>query len=175
MIERYTRPEMGAVWDLEMRFQKMMEVEIAVAQVQSKEKIIPSKAASAIKRKAKFNVERIHEIEKTTRHDVIAFVSNMAENVGPEGRYIHFGMTSSDVLDTALSLQVVQAYEVLKKSLHRFEKVLRRKASEHAGTLCAGRTHGMHAEPTSFGLKLSGLLVEFLYPFSLNVLGQPEI
>lgn len=162
MIERYTRPEMGAVWDLEMRFQKMMEVEIAVAQVQSKEKIIPSKAASAIKRKAKFNVERIHEIEKTTRHDVIAFVSNMAENVGPEGRYIHFGMTSSDVLDTALSLQVVQAYEVLKKSLHRFEKVLRRKASEHAGTLCAGRTHGMHAEPTSFGLKLSGLLVEFL-------------
>ena len=105
MIERYTRPQMGEIWELENRFSKMLEVETAVAQVQAELGLIPKKAASEIRKKGRFNVKRILKIEETTRHDVIAFVSCVAENVGEYGRYVHYGMTSSDVLDTALSLQ----------------------------------------------------------------------
>ncbi len=153
---------MGDVWSLENKFQKMMEVEIAVAEAQAELKLIPKKAAVDIKKKSKFSVKRIDQIEKQTRHDVIAFVSNLAENVGPNGRYIHFGMTSSDVLDTAMSLRVKDAAEVLLKSMKLLEKSLRKQIKKHKSTLCAGRTHGMHAEPTSFGLKLAGFLVELL-------------
>lgn len=161
MIKRYTRPEMGDLWSQESRFQCLMEVEVAVAKAQSEAGIIPEKAFKDIKAKAKFDVARIEEIEKTTRHDVIAFVSNMAENVGPSGRYIHYGMTSSDVLDTALSVQVKKAAAVLKTGLVRVEKALNDKASKHAHTMCAGRTHGMHAEVTTFGFKMAGFLEEF--------------
>lgn len=160
MIERYTRPGMGEIWTVENRFQKMLDVEIAVAEVQAELKIIPREAARLIRTKSKFSVARINEIEKTTRHDVIAFVSNVAENVGPMGRYIHFGMTSSDVLDTAMSLLVRDAGAVLMSSLTRLEDVLKKRAVEFADVLCAGRTHGMHAEPTSFGMKLAGFWAE---------------
>lgn len=137
-----------------------MEVEIAVAQAQASLKIIPRAAAQAIASKSKFSVKRILEIEKDTKHDVIAFVSNLAENVGEHGRFVHFGLTSSDVLDTAFSLQVREAGKVLGQSLDFLEKSLRGQIRRHAETLCAGRTHGMFAEPTTFGLKLAGFLAE---------------
>ena len=160
MIERYTRPEMGLLWHADQRFGKMMEVEIAVAEVQAALGIIPKSAARSISQKSRFNVKRISEIEKETKHDVIAFVSNLAENVGPDGKFIHYGMTSSDVLDTAFSLQIREAGEVLKKSMEGLEKSLKSLVIKHAETLCAGRTHGMFAEPTTFGFKMAGFLAE---------------
>lgn len=160
MIDRYTRPEMGRVWTQENRFQRMLDVEIAVAETQSELGLIPKEAALKIKQKGAFDVARINEIEKTTRHDVIAFVSSVAENVGTHGRYVHFGLTSSDVLDTAMSLLVRDAGRILIDGMNRLEKVLRERAAEFADVLTAGRTHGMHAEPTSFGMKLSGYWAE---------------
>lgn len=162
MIERYTRPEMGVVWDQENKFSKMLEVEVAVAKVQASLKIIPRSAAAQIASKGKFSIKRILEIEKQTKHDVIAFVSNVAESVGEQGRFVHFGLTSSDVLDTAFSLQIRDAGEVLSKSLDFLEKALKNLIRKHADTLCAGRTHGMFAEPTTFGLKMSGFLAELV-------------
>lgn len=160
MIERYTRPEMGFVWDPESKFGFMMEVEMAVAETQASLGIIPKAAAREIRKKARFSVKRIAEIEKETKHDVIAFVSNMAENIGPSGRFVHYGMTSSDVLDTAFSLQVKEAGRILLLSMARLEKALGQKVRQFDSTLCPGRTHGMFAEPTSFGLKLAGFLEE---------------
>ncbi len=151
---------MGEVWKNENRFQKMLDVEIAVAETQSDLGIIPREAAAKIKAKASFDVDRINEIEKTTRHDVIAFVSNVAENIGPLGRYLHFALTSSDVLDTAMSLLVRDAGKILIDDLTRLEKALRKRSIEFADVLTAGRTHGMHAEPTSFGMKLAGFWSE---------------
>ena len=160
MIERYSRIEMAQLWDLEHKFGKMMEVELAVAQVQSELKIIPVKAFKIIQKKAKFNVKRISEIEAVTKHDVIAFVTNMAENVGPEGKYIHYGLTSSDVLDTAFSLQIQEAGKVLLESFKKLKMALQKLVIDHEDTLCAGRTHGMFAEPTTFGMKMLGYLAE---------------
>lgn len=161
MIARYTRPEMEAVFKPERRFDWMLKVETAVAEVQAEAGLIPKEAAKAIREKGRFDVARIEEIEKTTKHDVIAFVSNVAENVGPEGRWIHFGLTSSDVLDTALSLQMMEAISVLRKSVGELITALRDRARDEAATLAAGRTHGMHAEPTTFGMKLAGFWAEF--------------
>lgn len=161
MITRYTRPEMGELWTPEARFQCLLDVELAVASAQAKLKIIPEKAFKDLKAKAKFQVKRIEEIEKTTKHDIIAFVSNVAENVGPSGRYMHYGMTSSDVLDTALSVQVAKAAKVLFTRFDRVEAALEKVVKQHAHTLSAGRTHGMHAEATSFGYKMAGHLMEF--------------
>ena len=160
MIERYTRPEMGAVWTIQNRFQKMLDVEIAVAETQAELGIIPREAALKIKAKSSFSVDRINEIEKTTRHDVIAFVSNVAENIGTHGRYLHFGLTSSDVIDTAMSLLVRDGGRLLLGGLSSLEISLRRRAVEFSEVLTAGRTHGMHAEPTSFGMKLAGFWSE---------------
>ncbi|HPI41312.1 MAG TPA: adenylosuccinate lyase [Pseudobdellovibrionaceae bacterium] len=160
MISRYTTENMGQIWKTESRFQKMMEVEIAVAEVQSEMGIIPKKAAKNIRQKAKFNVEEIQILEKEVKHDVIAFVSNMAKYVGEDGKFIHFGLTSSDVLDTAFSLQVVEACDCLLESIAMLKKVFIQKIKSHKKTLCAGRTHGMHAEPTTFGYKLVGYLRE---------------
>jgi adenylosuccinate lyase len=162
MIARYSRKEMTKIWSTENKFSKMLEVEIAVAKVQAKYKIIPEKAARDISAKAKFKVSRVEEIEQTTKHDVIAFVSNLAENVGENGKYIHYGLTSSDVLDTALSLLFKDASQEIQKSIDGLKKALQSQIKKHAATLCAGRTHGMHAEVTSFGLKLSGFLAELL-------------
>lgn len=161
MIPRYTRPEMGSIWTVESRFQCLLEVELAVARSQAKLKIIPEKASKEIHSKAKFSVERIDEIEKTTKHDVIAFVTCVAENVGPSGRYIHYGMTSSDVLDTALSVQVKKAATVLLDGFTRMDLAFQKLIEKHAFTLSAGRTHGIHAEATTFGFKMAGFAMEF--------------
>ncbi len=160
MIERYTRPEMGVLWDLEHRFGKMLEVETQVALVQAELGIIPKAAAKAIKAKGRFSVKRIVEIEKTTKHDVIAFVSSVAENVGPAGKYIHYGLTSSDVLDTAFSLQVSEATQLILAGVDRLDQTLRKLVRKNEMTICPGRTHGMFAEPTSFGIKMAGHLME---------------
>jgi adenylosuccinate lyase len=151
---------MGRIWEIENRFSKMLEVEVAVAQVQAGLKIIPRRAANEIAAKSKFSVKRILELELSTKHDVIAFVSNVAENVGEMGRFVHFGLTSSDVLDTAFSLQVREASKVLLASLDSLEKSLKNLARKHSETLCAGRTHGMFAEITSFGFKMAGFSAE---------------
>ncbi len=161
MITRYTRPEMGQIWTLENRFAQMLRVEKAVALAQGEAGLIPQEAAQSIDQKGSFSVARIEELEVTTKHDVIAFVSAVAESVGSHGAYVHFGLTSSDVLDTALSLQVQQAGQLLLGSLAQLEQALLEQIQAHAQTLCAGRTHGMHAEPTSFGLKMAGHLAEF--------------
>jgi adenylosuccinate lyase len=160
VIERYTRAEMGAIWTEEAKFSALLEVELSVAKVQSEMGIIPKAAYADIKKKSKFSVKHIHEIEKTTKHDVIAFVSNVAENVGANGRFLHFGMTSSDVLDTALSLQIRRASQVLFKSVNELEKKLKEKIKSTADVLCAGRTHGIHAEPVTLGLKFAGFYEE---------------
>jgi adenylosuccinate lyase len=160
VIERYTRPEMGAIWEQENKFAKMLQVEVAVAKVQASLKIIPRVAATQIAAKGKFSIPRILEIEKQTKHDVIAFVSNVAENVGEYGRFVHFGLTSSDVLDTAFSLQVGEAGEVLFQTLDELQRAFKNLIRQHIDTLCAGRTHGMFAEPTTFGLKMAGFLAE---------------
>lgn len=156
MIERYTRPAMGSIWTQDNRFAKMLVVEIAVAEVQAGLGLIPREAAKDIAKRGRFEIERILEIEKTTKHDVIAFVSNVAENVGANGRYVHFGLTSSDVLDTALSLITRDAGVVLLESIDRLIASLAGKVRAEAEALCAGRTHGMHAEPTTFGMKMAG-------------------
>jgi adenylosuccinate lyase len=160
VIERYTLPEMGKIWSSQSRFQCLLDVEIAVAKAQAKLKIIPPKAAKAISDRGGFNIERIKEIEKVTKHDVIAFVSNVAEKVGELGRYVHYGLTSSDVLDTAVSLQISRSYECLDEKLAALEKALKDLSIKHKNTITAGRTHGMHAEPTTFGFKVSGFLME---------------
>lgn len=161
MIDRYTRAEMGQHWTQEARFSCLKDVEVAVAMAQAELGIIPKEAAQVIREKASFQLPRILEIEKETKHDIIAFVSNMAENVGSEGRYLHYGMTSSDVLDTALSVQIGRAGPVLLSSLANLLQALKYKSLEHQDTICSGRTHGMHAEPTTFGLKLAGFYAEF--------------
>jgi len=162
MIARYTRKKMGQIWSVENKFSKMLEVEIAVARAQAANKIIPQAAARDIAKKARFKVARIEELEQTLKHDVIAFVSCLAESAGPNGRYIHYGLTSSDVLDTALSLQIRDAQVELQLGFAALEKALTKQIKKHATTLCAGRTHGMHAEVTSFGVKLAGHYAEFI-------------
>lgn len=162
MIDRYTRAEMGQVWAEHRRFDFMLQVEVAVAEVQAQLKIIPKAAAVAIAEKSEFQIDRILEIEKETKHDVIAFVSAVAENVGEYGRYIHYGLTSSDVLDTAFSLQVQNAKNILDATLNKLNQSFIKIIKSHQNTMCAGRTHGMFAEPTTFGLKMAGFYSEFL-------------
>lgn len=155
MIERYTRPDMGAVWTDENRFQKWLDVEIAVCEVHADMGTIPRDAVDKIKHTAKFSVERINEIERLTRHDVIAFTTALAENIGPESRFVHYGLTSSDVVDTANALLMRDAATILLEDLDRLGRVLKRRAIEHKHTAMMGRTHGVHAEPTTFGLVLA--------------------
>jgi adenylosuccinate lyase len=155
MIPRYTRPEMGRIWSDENKFQKWVEVEIATAEVEAAAGLIPQSAARAIRRKARFDVPRILEIEKRVKHDVIAFTTNVAEHVGREGRYLHYGLTSNDVVDTAQALQIREASELLLEGLRRLGEVLRKRACEFRDTPMMGRTHGIHAEPITFGCKLA--------------------
>jgi len=152
MIERYTLPEMGAIWSQQNKFQKWLDVEIAVCEVHAEDGIIPADALEEIKSKAAFTVERISEIEKTTDHDVIAFTTNLAENIGDAARFVHYGLTSSDVVDTANALLLKESCEVLLEKIDALLEVLRRRAFEFKDTPQIGRTHGIHAEPTSFGL-----------------------
>ena len=152
MIERYTLPEMGAIWSPENKFQKWLDVEIAVCEVHAEDGIIPPDALEEIKTKAAFSVERINEIEKTTDHDVIAFTTNLAENIGEAARFVHYGLTSSDVVDTANALLLKESCDVLLPKIDALLEVLKRRAYEFKDTPQIGRTHGIHAEPTSFGL-----------------------
>jgi adenylosuccinate lyase len=155
MISRYTRPEMGAIWTEENKFQKWLDVELAVCEVHADMGVIPREAVEKIKRTARFSVDRINQIEQTTRHDVIAFTTALAENVGPESRYIHYGLTSSDVVDTANALLMVEAATLILEDLERLGRVLHRRAHEYKNTPMIGRTHGVHAEATTFGLVLA--------------------
>jgi adenylosuccinate lyase len=152
MIERYTLPEMGALWTEQSKFQKWLEVEIAVCEVHAEMGTIPRDALEQIKARAKFSVERINEIEKTTNHDVIAFTTNLAENIGEAGRFVHYGLTSSDVVDSANALLLREASDILLKKIDALLEVLQSRALEFKHTPQIGRTHGIHAEPTSFGL-----------------------
>lgn len=160
MIERYTLPEMGRIWTLENKFQKWLDVEIAACEAMAELGHIPAEAVEAIKRKARFDVGRINEIEKTTNHDVIAFLTCVAEYVGEESKYIHMGMTSSDVVDTAQCLLMKEAGELLLRRLETLRDVLREKAREYKYTPMIGRTHGIHAEPITFGMKFLLWLAE---------------
>src|SRR4051812_43109357 len=160
VIRRYTLPEMGAIWSDESRFEHMLRVELAVSRAQARRGRIPPDALAAIEARARIDVPRIEELESTTDHDVIAFVSQVAESVGPEGRYLHLGLTSSDVVDSALALQLRAAGELLLRDADRLLEALVSRARAEAGTLIMGRTHSVHAEPTTFGLKLAGWAFE---------------
>jgi adenylosuccinate lyase len=160
MIDRYTLPEMKKIWADENRFQKWLEIEIYACEAMAELGQIPKEAVAVIREKAKFEVERINEIEAVTRHDVLAFLTNVAENVGDESKYIHLGMTSSDILDTALSMQMVEAADLIIKKQQQFREAIVTRAREHKYTLMMGRTHGIHAEPITFGLKLALWVVE---------------
>ena len=160
MIRRYTLPEMGAIWTEEARFEAMLRVELAVSRAQAARGTVPADALAALEARAAVNTERIAEIEKTTDHDVIAFVSQVAETVGPEGRYLHLGLTSSDVVDTALALQLRDAGELLIRATDGLLAALIARARSEADTLMMGRTHSVHAEPITLGLKLAGWAFE---------------
>ena len=153
MIERYSRPEMARIWSQETKYDNWLRVELAVCEVYGRRGVIPGDALNRIKAKARVDPHRINEIEATTRHDVIAFLTNLEEAIGADSRFVHIGMTSSDVLDTALALQLQQACEILLAGLERFRGAVRALALAHRHTLCVGRSHGIHAEPMTFGLK----------------------
>ncbi len=155
MIPRYTRPEMGRIWTEENKFQKWLDLEVATAEVEAEAGLIPKSAGRAIRRKGKFEVERILEIERQVKHDVVAFTTNVAEHVGREGRYLHYGLTSNDVVDTAQALLVREASALLLAGLNRLGEVLKKRAFEFQHTPMIGRTHGIHAEPITFGCKLA--------------------
>lgn len=155
MIERYTRPEMGRIWTDQFKFESWLKVELLACEARCEMGEIPRADLDIIKSKAAFEINRVLEIEETTKHDVIAFLTNVAEYVGPESRHIHYGMTSSDVLDTALAYQIKCAGELLLKDLYTFKEILRKRALEHKKTICVGRSHGIHAEAYSMGLKFA--------------------
>lgn len=155
MIERYSRPEMASIWSLQNRYQKFLTVEILACEAWAELGIIPTEAAKSIAANAGFDLQRIAELEKETRHDVVAFTRCVAETLGAESRYFHYGLTSYDIVDTALSVLLGEAADLILDGLVRLEKVLTEKALEHRETAIAGRTHGMHAEPTSLGLKFA--------------------
>lgn len=154
MIDRYTYEPMGSIWSEQNKFQKWLDVEIAACEAWQKNGRIPARALANIKKKAAFSVERIDEIEKVTDHDVIAFLTCVAEHVGDDSRFIHIGMTSSDVLDTALALRMRESADVLLAEMNEILKILKRRAKEHKKTVMVGRTHGIHAEPMVFGMKM---------------------
>jgi len=161
MIPRYSRPEMVRIWEPENRFRIWFEIEAHACDAQAALGVIPKEAAKAVWDKGAFEVARIDEIERETHHDVIAFLTNLAEHVGEPARFVHQGMTSSDVLDTCLAVQLAQASDLLLAELDRLLAALRNRALEHKDTLCLGRSHGIHAEPTTFGLKLAGHFAAF--------------
>ena len=161
MIPRYSRPQMAAIWEADNRFRIWFEIEAHACDAQAELGVIPKAAAEAVRERGKFEAARIDEIEKQTKHDVIAFLTNLAEHVGPEARFVHQGMTSSDVLDTCLAAQLAQASDILLDDIDGLLAALKRRAFEFRDTPCMGRSHGIHAEPTTFGLKLAGFYAEW--------------
>ena len=160
LIPRYTRPEIGEVWTQQRKLEAWLEVELAATEAWAEEGVVPQEAAEAARANAAFTVEAVDEREKVTDHDVAAFVDVVAASVGEHGRWIHYGLTSSDVLDTALALQLQQAGEIVVAGARAYRDALIERALEHRDTLCVGRTHGVHAEPTTFGLRLAGFAFE---------------
>ncbi|MDP6485601.1 MAG: adenylosuccinate lyase [Alphaproteobacteria bacterium] len=161
MIPRYSRPEMSAIWEPENKFRIWLEIEAHACDAQAELGVIPKEAAQTVWEKGRFEVARIDEIERETKHDVIAFLTNVTEHVGEPARFLHQGMTSSDVLDTCLAVQLAQAGDILLGDLDALLAALKKRALEHKETVCMGRSHGIHAEPTTFGLKLAGFYAEF--------------
>lgn len=155
MIERYTREEMGKIWTEENKFKVWLEVETLACEAWSELGVIPKGDVKKIRKNATFDIDRIDEIERVTHHDVVAFTRAVSETLGEERKWVHYGLTSTDVVDTALSYQIKQANEILLKDLHYFTRILKNKAIEHKHTVMMGRTHGVHAEPTTFGLKIA--------------------
>ncbi|MBX9573236.1 MAG: adenylosuccinate lyase [Candidatus Obscuribacterales bacterium] len=155
MIGRYTRPEMGTLWTDDAKFQTLLDVEIAVCEAQAKLGRIPPDAVTDIKNKAKFDVKRIEEIEEEVKHDIIAFLTNVAEYVGENSRYVHLGLTSSDVIDTGLALQMLRASKLIETDLQDLHDAILEQARKHRATITVGRSHGIHAEPTTFGFKMA--------------------
>lgn len=155
MIERYSLPKMSNIWQDEFKFKSMLDIEILTLEALSRQKKIPPGTAARVKKKAKFDIKEIRKIEEKTQHDVVAFVCNVAQYIGPDARYLHLGLTSSDILDTTLGIQLKAASEILIEDLNRLLKVLAGKARDYKDMVCIGRTHGVHAEPTTFGLKLA--------------------
>ncbi len=158
MIDRYTREEMGRIWSLDNKFQTYLDVELAVCRAYHKLGQIPTEALAQIELKADFSLDRINQIEMEVRHDVIAFLTCVNENIGDASRYIHMGLTSSDVIDTALALQIKSASTIIEKDLVSLIEVIKKRAIEHKNTICIGRSHGIHAEPMTFGVKLCNWL-----------------
>ena len=161
MIPRYSRPAMKKIWDEENKFKIWFEIEAHAADGMANQGTIPKEAAKKIWELGKFEISRIAEIEKETKHDVIAFLTNLSEHIGPEARFLHQGMTSSDVLDTAFSIQMKQSTELLIEGVEKLLSSIKKRAFEHKHSICIGRSHGIHAEPTTFGLKLAGFFAEF--------------
>jgi len=161
MIERYSREEIRKIWEEKNKYKIWLDIEIAAAQAMEKYKIIPRGVSLKVRKKAKINVKRIHQIENKVHHDVIAFLTSVTEKVGKEGKFLHKGMTSSDVLDTCFNIQLVQSSKILMKNIDEILKVLKNKSLKYKKTICVGRSHGIHAEPTTFGLKLASFYEEF--------------
>ena len=161
MIPRYSRPEMAEIWAPQTRYQLWLDIECHALDAMAKLGLIPKQAAKNVRARAKFDPQRIDEIEREVKHDVLAFLTNIAESVGEDGRFVHQGLTSSDILDTGLSVQLTRAADILLKDLDELCDILQKRAEEHKHTLCVGRSHGIHAEPTSFGLKLLQAWAEF--------------
>jgi len=161
MIPRYSRPEMAALWSPETRYQIWLEIETAATEAMAELGLVPEESAKAVRERGGFDVARIDEVEREVRHDVIAFLTSLAEHVGPEARFVHQGLTSSDVLDTCLAIQLTRAADLLLADLDGLLAALRRRAFEHKMTPCIGRSHGIHAEPTTFGLKMAQAYAEF--------------
>ena len=175
MIPRYSRPEMAKLWEPESRYRIWLEIETHAADAQADLGQIPREAAQALREKGAFKVARIDEIESETHHDVLAFLTNVAEHVGEPARFLHQGLTSSDVLDVCLAVQLTRATDLLLADIDALLAVLRRRALEHKDTVCIGRTHGIHAEPTTFGLKLAQAYAEFLRARARLVAAREEI
>ena len=175
MHPRYTREQMAAVWAPENKYRIWFEIEAHACDAQAELGVIPKEAAKAVRERGKFDLARIDEIEQETKHDVIAFLTNLAEHIGPEARFVHQGMTSSDVLDTCFAVQLTEATDILLEDLDRLLEVLKRQAFEHKMTLCVGRSHGIHAEPTTFGLKLAGHYAEFARNRQRLTLARKEV
>ena len=175
MHPRYTREQMAAVWAPENKYRIWFEIEAHACDAQAELGVIPKEAAKAVRERGKFDLARIDEIEQETQHDVIAFLTNLAEHIGPEARFVHQGMTSSDVLDTCFAVQLTEATDILLEDLDRLLEVLKRQAFAHKMTLCVGRSHGIHAEPTTFGLKLAGHYAEFARNRARLVAARKEV
>ena len=161
MIERYSRKEMVKIWSQEEKFNIWFQLEAHACDAQAKLGVIPKKSAEIIWEKGKFDINKIDEIEKKTKHDVIAFLTNLAEYIGEDARFIHQGMTSSDILDTTLSIQLRNASDILLNDINQLLETLKKRSFEHKHTITIGRSHGIHAEPITFGLKLAGYYAEF--------------